>query len=194
MPTVSLALLDGGRRRVAVDLDRLTPRARALAEIVTANRLQTRCPVILESVRTIREMGATADDALFYGADAMDKPHRVIWDHWARYPSGSDVDPHGYLENEARKLPLGYFPVGASRDQRVPTADAARDDADFITRDQVLDLLCDLGRPITSATLYNYTRRPAAGWPGIARYVGRTPQWSRTAIEAYARAGSSVTG
>lgn len=186
MPTVTLELHDGGRRRVVIDLDRLSPRARALAEIVATRELHTRCPIILESDRTLREMGATDVDAAFYGAEAMDYPHRVMWDNWAHYPSQSEMDPHDYLEIEARKLPMGYYPVGRSVDQRVPSADSARDHTRLIPKAQVLDLLRKLGRPISSGTLYNYTSKAPADWPGVAEYIGRTPMWDRAAIEAYA--------
>lgn len=184
--TVTLELHDGGTRRVDVDLDRLSPRARAIAEIVATRALHTRCPLILESVRTLREMGATEADEAFYGPEAMAAPHRVTWDHWARYPSRSDLDPHDYLESEARKLPMGYYPVGRGRDQRVPSADAARAAADLIPKTQVLDLLRALGRPISATTMDNYRSKPPTDWPQPAEYVGRTPLWSRTAVEAYA--------
>lgn len=190
MNTVTLELRDGGAVREPIDLDRLTPRARALAEVIASTPLQTRPAVILESTRTIREMGGTDDDAIWYGADAMDAPHRVIWEHWARYPQTSPVDPHDYLEGEARKLPLGYYPVGRAKDQRVPSADAARDDTDLITRAQIAEVLRELGRPISLATLANYKSRPPAGWPQPVKYIGRTPLWSRSAIEQYARTGT----
>lgn len=179
-----LALSPGGRTLVDVDLDRLTPRARALAEILARNPLKTRSPILVESTRTMREMGATDADAIWYGD--LDQPHRTTWDHWAKIPG--PIDPHDYLENEARKLPLGYFPVGRSRAGRVPAADAARDDTDLITRSQIAEVMRELGRPIGLATLANYKSNPPKGWPQPVKYVGRTPLWSRAAIEEYARA------
>lgn len=183
---VQIAIHPDGQTLADVDLDRLTPRARALAEIVTRNPLHTPSPVIIQSTRTMREMGATADDAVFYGD--LDQPHRTTWEHWARIHG--PIDPHDYLENEARKLPLGYFPVGRYRDDWVPSADAARDDTDLITRPQIVEVLRELGRPISPATLANYKSNPPKGWPEPVKYVGRTPLWSRTAIERYARGGS----
>lgn len=186
MPKVTLELHDGTARRVEIDLDRLTPRARAIAEVVATRDLRTRCPLILESVKTIREMDPGADPT-YYGS-VMDEPHRTVWDHWARYQTTSTTDPHDYLEAEARKLPLGYYPVGCSKDHRVPTAEAAREDAALLDKTQVLELLRELGRPISSGVVDNYRSRPPAGWPQPARYVGRTPQWNRAEIEAWALA------
>jgi len=60
-------------------------------------------------------------------------------------------------------------------------------DIDLITKDQVIALLRELGRPVTAATVDNYRSRPPAGWPQPVRYVGRTPLWSQTAVREYAR-------
>jgi hypothetical protein len=181
------------RGLVQVELEDLTPTAAAIARIWSANRLHTPCPLQLQSTRTLREMGADPEEAvLWWGAAAMDQPHRFVLDVPATLPGGYGAPMATRLEAMAQRVPVGYMPVGGG-DPREPVAlDAAAlaADAEYITRDEVLELLRKLGRPITSATLYNYTRNPPADWPGIARYVGRTPQWSRDAIEAYARLSS----
>lgn len=61
-------------------------------------------------------------------------------------------------------------------------------DADLLTSAQVLELLRQLGRPITAGALRNYHRRPPTGWPQPVKRIGRTPLWSRAAVEAYATA------
>lgn len=61
-------------------------------------------------------------------------------------------------------------------------------DHGFIGSAQVLELMASLGRPISGGTLANYRQRPPADWPGIDHYVGRTPQWRRDKITAYALA------
>lgn len=184
---VELVLHSPSDRLVTVDLDRLSPRARALAEVCAATILHGRPAVMLESSRTIREMDPTAADLLWYGEDALDRPHRVVWEHWSHYPPDSTVDPHDYLEGQAQSLPIGYYPIGVDAFIRVPSADAARDDTEYITRHQVLELLRDLGRPLSAATLDNYRSKPPGGWPQPARYVGRTPLWRRSEVEAYAK-------
>lgn len=206
---------------IDVDPDQLTPRARALAEVWASAPLGYRGHIMLESARTLREMGATDDDATWHGGPAaLDLPHRIPWQHWPAWPvttrpanrPGDDNIPRhpdrqrtptgvvhrtddrvhtrgtvvDYLERCAASLPIGYYPAGLGRDDLVPSADAARDDTDLITKAQVEALLRKLGRPISAATLDNYRSRPPAGWPQPVDYVGRTPRWSRIEVEAYA--------
>lgn len=159
-------------------------RARALAETLAqgpANPAGTRGPVRLQSAQTKAELGL---DPQWYGPD-MDRPHTTAWNSWERYPAESTVDPHRYLEMQAAKLPVGYYPRGV---EASPAAHAA---ADLISRLQVIEVMRAAGRPITVGTLDNYRSRPPAGWPGPAEYVGRTPMFSRRAIEAYARGDST---
>lgn len=201
MTTVRLDLHDtppgeGYAPLVEIDLDRLTPMARALAEAVHARDLHARGTIWIESVATLRELFAEnarrglpeprSNGRFWRSEEELDRPHRIPWCSWSRYPVTSLVDPHAYLEEQARKLPIGYFPVGCDWRDRVLSADAARDDSDLIAKGAVLELLRQLGRPISAATLDNYRSRPPAGWPQPARYVGRTPLWSTAEIRAFA--------
>ena len=116
----------GARERtgpmVQVDLDRLTSRARALAEVVAASPAGALVLVVLESTRTVREVLSDAQWAIpeelnrWYTPEELDAPHRGTWSAWDGYPVGSGMDPYEYLERQARRLPIGYFPVG--RDTR----------------------------------------------------------------------------
>ena len=61
--------------------------------------------------------------------------------------------------------------------------------SDLIASQQVLAVLDRYGRPISPATLRNYTSRPASapsGWPAPVTRVGRTPLWSQAQVVAYA--------
>lgn len=187
MTTVYLRLRTDDDRIEPVELDRLTGRARALAEILAGTPLKAQTAILLESARTVREMDQDADP-LWWTAEQLDSPHRVVWEHWAHYPPDSGVDPHDYLEREARKLPLGYYPVGLDFTQRVPSADAARNETDLIPKPRVLELLHALGRPISPATMDNYRspRFAPKGWPQPVTYVGRTPLWSAAEVRQYA--------
>lgn len=178
---------------VEIDLDRLTARARALAELWADAPLGCRTHVILESARTMREMGGDPEEAALWGWN-LDRPWRMPWDSWSDYPPHSTLDPHDYLESQVQRMPMGYYPASRGRGSRAPSADAARGDADLLTRGQVLALLSGLGRPISAATMDNYRSRPPAGWPQPAQYVSRTPLWDRAAIERYAHATGSVGG
>lgn len=179
-PTITLRLHDDFDITSDIDPSRLTSRARALAEALTpgaGNPGGTRGPVRLQSDRTMADLGL---DPLWHGPD-LDRPHTTVWASWERYPADSPVDPYRYLEMQAAKLPVGYYPCG------VESSPAAHDSADLITRAQVIEVMRAAGRPITVGTLDNYRSRPPAGWPGPAEYIGRTPMWSRTAIVEYAR-------
>lgn len=171
---------------VDVDLDRLTPRARALAEAWANSDMGCRGLVLLESARTIREMDPGASPAWFT-QEQMDQPHSLAYDSWSAYPPASAVDPHDYLEQQIARMPIGYYVTGRDAVHRVPSADAARGDAEHLTKPQVMELLRDLGRPISPTTMDNYRSRPPADWPQPVTYVGRTPLWRRSAIEAYAQ-------
>lgn len=185
MPTVPIGTTRGAQD---VELDDLTPRAAAIARIWSANHLHTPCPLIVESVRTLREMGADPDEAhLWWGADAMDRPHRFVLDVPATLPGGHGQPLPARLEAMAQRLPIGYIPVGGGTQTAPPAnVDELREDADLLTRAQVSELLCEQGRPVSVQVIANYKANPPKGWPQPAKYVGRTPLWSRTAIEAYA--------
>lgn len=187
MPTVTIEL--PGYQKVEVDLTRLTPTARALAEIISSAAIPILRPIILESVRTRREMmpPERAEELIaWYSPEELDQVDRIHWDGWADYPKKSTMDVHDVLESEARKLPLGYYPVGLGKDHRVPSADAAKNDTDLIDKSHVLDVLREEGRPISAAAMDNYRSKPPKDWPQPVKYIGRTPLWSERAIRAYA--------
>lgn len=180
MPTtVQIRLHDkrAADRLTDIDLDRLSPIARALAEHIAGTQYRNRQPVPLTSVQTKAELGL---DPLWHGPD-MDAHHITTWNGWADNPARSTLDPHEYLEDAARQLPAGYIPTGA-------TSRAAAVALELVTKAQAMDLLRSLGRPISPATWDNYRSRPPAGWPQPTRHIGRTPMWRRADIETYAHA------
>jgi hypothetical protein len=180
MVTLNLSLRDDSSPE-PVDLDTLTPRARALAEAV-AQRLGGRCVIWLQSKKTVREAVPGADR--FYSADELDRPYTMGWSGWSNYPADSAMSQHDYLEQQARRIPPQYSIVGADAQQPVPSFAEAAADQDM-TRDQVLDYIAaKTGRPrITPGTWSSYTSRKQAPTP--SRYVGRTPLWSPATIDAW---------
>ncbi|MEO3856267.1 hypothetical protein [Acrocarpospora sp. B8E8] len=177
MATISLDLRGTGTYE-DVDLDALTPRARALAEAV-AQRLGSTCVIWVQSDRTVRE--TIPDAECYYGADELDQPYRMGWSGWSRYPAESAMSQHGYLEQQARRIPPQYSIIGAFPDQPVPSAAAAAADRGM-TRDQVLAWLAARGRKVGPSTWSSYTARGQAPKP---RYVGRTPLWDPEALEEW---------
>jgi hypothetical protein len=179
MTTLNLSLRDGSSPE-PVDLDTLTPRARALAEAV-AQRLGGRCVIWLQSKKAVRESVPNAER--FYSADELDKPYMVGWSGWSHYPADSAMSQHDYLEQQARRIPPQYSIVGAFAEQPVPSFEAAAEDQDM-TRDQVLAYITEkTGRQIAPSTWSSYTARKQAPTP--SRYVGRTPLWSPATIDAW---------
>jgi hypothetical protein len=185
---------------VDVDLDQLTPIARALAESIASTALSTRTTIWLQSRRTLRQLaeddeahglaGTLARFEFWYTPEHLELPHRIPWGAWSHYPQTSTLTPVEYLEREAQKLPIGYYPIGTSPlDRIVPSARAAADDQEWLTRDQVLALLTESRRgralpEIKMSTFSGYVSRDQA--PAAGKYVGRTPLWDRQVIEAWA--------
>ena len=179
MATLMLALRDESAPE-PVELDALSPRARALAEAVS-QRLGGRCVVWLQSARTVRE--AIPDAERWYAADELDKPYMMGWSGWSHYPADSMMSQRDYLEQQARRIPPQYSIVGAFAEQPVPSfAEGAEDRG--MTRDQVLDYIeAKTKRRIAPSTWSSYTARKQAPTP--SRYVGRTPLWDPSAIDAW---------
>lgn len=169
---------------VTINPQQLTPTARALAECVSASSLHFRTVIWLQSRRTLRELTSPETATIWYTNAELDRPHRIPWSGWAEYRSDSTVDPHEYLEREARKLPIGYYPVGVDPNQPVPSADVARTEPDLLTRSQVLERLATRGINMHPNTWFAYVKRGHA--PRPVRHVGRTPQWDAADIDAYA--------
>jgi hypothetical protein len=167
---VELELRDDSERLDRIDLDRLTPRARAIAEALAATILRTRCSLLLESHKLVRDLSWY--DPFWCGDGA--EHHRTGYEHWAYYPTDSTMDPHDYLESEARKVPCGYRIIGASlisasgKGVSVSAYDLSEDH--WLTRDLALELLRLLGRSVSISQWFEYASAPG-------RYVGQVPQW-----------------
>lgn len=82
---VKLRLRDDDNHIDEIDLDRLSPRGRAIAEQLSYHRTSDRPPV-------------------WYAHDNG----RHQWSGWSRYPADSSMDPHDYLEQQAAKAPAGW--------------------------------------------------------------------------------------
>jgi hypothetical protein len=87
MTTVHLRLRDDDFHHLDdVDLDRLSAPARALAEQIARSPLSNRRDVWLAHV----------------------EGDRAAWSGWSGYPADSAMDPHRYLEVQARKFAEGW--------------------------------------------------------------------------------------
>lgn len=163
-----------------VDLDQLSPRARALAEAVAAAPLQTAADIWMEHDKPIRDVDP--DWQLWHTEDEAALPERRPWRGWAHYPIDSTVSPVDYLEREARKIPPSWHVLGHLPGTPVPSLDEGAAD-EGMTRDMVLRYLRAAGRPIAVSTWSGYVARGQA--PKPARKVGRTPLWDQADIDAW---------
>jgi hypothetical protein len=182
MPTIiSLSLRDGAdNHHEDVDLDALTPRARALAEAISQSPLRTRTDIWMEHETPIRDR--IPDWQLWYTEEEAALPERRPWRGWSTYPIDSYMTPAEYLEQEARKIPPGWHVLGYSPHTPVPSIKAGAADTGM-TRDAVLEYLRQRGRPIAVSTWSAYVARGQA--PSPARRIQRTPLWEREDIDAW---------
>lgn len=159
---VALRLRDGGVQGGIdrVQLDRLTPKGRALAEAMwlgTALRVDTQIWV-------------------------QSPNGRLPWQAWASYPDDSNLDPHDYLDLQARAFPDLVILRPESRAATVHWSSGPDDD--LLTREQVTARLCDRHQiTIEPDTWSGYVSRQQA--PQASRHIGRTPLWSAGAVDLW---------
>lgn len=78
-----------------IDLNRLSPRARGLAEAIAQRPERNRGAI------TILDPAG----------------ERVVWSNWSAYPVDSQMDPHDYLEQQAARFPGDWTIPGTGQDQ-----------------------------------------------------------------------------
>jgi hypothetical protein len=172
-----------------VDLDRLTPRARALAEaLADAQRAPlplTRMTVVQETPRTIRETNPTweamvdlvdpdqlATRSINLPPLAADRPETAEW----------------WLEHQARDQGPDWYPVSAIRGERVPSWRAGAADR-HLTVDQVLDRLRGTSAAIG---IQGWDTLRGTGILAPDRHVMGRPQWHEETVDAFARRSREV--
>jgi hypothetical protein len=162
---------------VKVDLNRLTPTARALAEAIADTEGQDTVDIWMEADAPIRD--TTPNWEMWFTPEDAAKPERRPWRGWSTAPLGPAEDPHARLEYEARKIPPGWHVLGASPRRPLPNTGPVREgDSKF-----VLEYLRQHGRTITAATWRSYVGRGQA--PAPFRHVGRTPLWNLDDIDQW---------
>lgn len=164
-----------------IDLNRLSPRARALAEAVAATTLKTATDIWVEADKPLRD--SLPDWENWYTPEEAARPERRPWRGWARYPATSTLDPHRYLETEAAKIPAGWHVLGARPDEPVATQ------AYGMTVEQVRAYLGMRGRNVSASTWRSYVTRKQAPQPTTS--VGNTPLWDPADIIAWAARSSA---
>lgn len=177
-----------------VDLDTLTPKARALAEAIHASSGHAPIGVLCA---TGRAKGDSPNFRLKYGtgpeADAMARQPVTVVIKPTLLRADSVTPPEEWLERQAHGLDHDVYPIAGSLDPlirlpgRVPSADAARDDR-CLTLAAVRDYLGDVHGLLLSADGWSLLWK-AGHLPAPRHYAlgGRMPLWHVDDIDAYAR-------
>jgi hypothetical protein len=168
-----------------VDTDDLTPKARALVEALpTLMGARIFAGILLRSTRPLRDMpaGQVPGIETWYTPAELDATDLITWSSWSAYPANSEMPAVAYLESQAARLPVDYWPVPGKDD---PVPDYADLD-EMLTSPRVLEVLRRLGQPIAASTWDSYRSRSQG--PAPDEYVGRTPRWRMSTITAWASA------
>lgn len=185
----------GGRNLVVakpetVDLDKLTPRARALAEAVAQlpGSRKSAGEILCQHVSKTRgDITPNAD--VWLTPEQQAEPARQHWSAWDKYPADSEMPAAEYLERQARKIPPDWAIVsGRSIATPVPGAVPsvqARVEDTRLTVSGVVERLARLhNRHIGPGTWRSYVARDQAPKP-VAK-VGRESLWDPTDVDAWA--------
>lgn len=183
MTTIDISIVG---QPVTIDLNRLGPTARGLAEAIADTEGKDTVDIWMEADAPIRD--TTPGWELWFTPEEAAKPERRPWRGWSTVPLGPAEDPHARLEYEARKIPPGWHVYGASARRPLPSAGPIREgDSKF-----VLEYLRQHGRTITAGTWRSYVGRSQA--PAPARHVGRTPLWNLDDVDKWLTRTDSEEG
>lgn len=172
--------------RDTVDLDQLSPRARALAEAVAASLRGKAGFIVIECDRPYGESWAYRSEAerAAYADPVRDARHaREEWDSWDRFYADAPETGEWYLERQAAKIPAGWHVVGPDiptrAPEQVPTTDRE------LTAEQVVGTIVRFapGTQMTARSWRSLVSRARA--PRPVRHVGRTPLWDPDEVLAW---------
>lgn len=178
-----------------VDLDILTPKARALAEAIHASTGHQPLGVLCDTGRT---KGDNPNHTYLHGtgpkADEIgSQPDLRFVTNLEPLPRDAVTSPEEWLEYNARQLPYDAWPIAGARsrmeplEERVPSAEAARNDR-CLTRDQALRYLADHSDQTVIIGNDAWIALQKAGNAPTPRHYalgGRMPLWHVDDLDAY---------
>ncbi|ANB03970.1 hypothetical protein SAM40697_6919 [Streptomyces ambofaciens] len=192
--TLNIRRTAGGTPAFAetVDLDTLTPKARALAEAIHASAGHQPIGILCATGKT---KGDAPNFAWRHGtgpeADAIATQPVTTVIRPTPLRADSVTPPEEWLEREAHGLTHDVYPIAGSRDSlttldtRVPSADAAREDR-CLSLDTVRSYLADTHGLVMSPTgwslLWKIGHLPEPRHHAVG---GRLPLWHVDDIDAY---------
>ncbi|MEV8606180.1 hypothetical protein AB0465_40670 [Streptomyces griseoviridis] len=196
MPTLVTVHLRKGSPLSEVDLDTLTPKARALAEAVAMSFGRQPLGVLCGTGRT---KGDNPNHRYVYGtgpaadAKAAEPDVQFVTDLTPMLAADSVTSPEEWLECNARRLPVDWWPIAGAKSriepltEHVPSAEAALTDR-CLTRDQALRYLADQDeRSIILSNDAWIMLQKAGNAPDPRHYLlgGRMPLWALEDLDAY---------
>jgi hypothetical protein len=192
MTLVKLAIRKGSAP-AEVDLDMLTPKARALAEAIHMSAGHQPLGVLCDTGRT---KGDSPNHAYVHGtgaeADAIGaQPDVRFMRNLEPLPRDAVTSPEEWLEYNARQMPFDSWPIAGARSrleplaERVPSAEAAREDR-CLSRDQALRRLADRGVVVSNDAWIMLQKAGGAPEPRHFALGGRMPLWHVDDVDAYA--------
>ncbi|MFF9309870.1 hypothetical protein ACF1BS_03075 [Streptomyces sp. NPDC014748] len=175
-----------------VDLDTLTPKARALAEAIHMSSGHRPLGVLCDTGKT---KGDNPNHEYLYGtgpeADRIGaQPDLRFMTSLEPLPGGAMMTPEEWLEYNARQIPHTAWPIAGARSrvesltERVPSADAAREDR-CLTSDQALRYLSDAGINFSNNAWILLQEAGNAPTPRQYALNGRMPLWHVDDLDAY---------
>jgi hypothetical protein len=181
---------------VDVDLDTLTPKARALAEAIHMSAGHQPLGVLCDTGHT---KGENPNHTYLHGTGAQAdeigaQPDLRFMRNLEPQPRNAVTSAEEWLEYNARQMPYDSWPIAGARsrieplEERVASADAARDDR-CLTRDQALSYLADRSnRSIVISKDAWIMLQKAGNAPAPRHYAldGRMPLWHVDDLAAYA--------
>ena len=193
MPTIVSLHLKQGAGLTDVDLDTLTPKARALAEAIHMSTGHQPLGVLCDTGST---QGDSPNFRYRWGngpeADARaQEPDLRFLRNLAMIPRSAETSPEEWLEYNARQIPVDAWPVAGAKSrlealtERVPSADAAREDR-CLTRDQTLQHLGELGVVVSKDAWIMLQKAGNAPQPRHSALGGRMLLWAVEDLDAYA--------
>lgn len=191
--TIMKLAIRKGSPAADVDLDELTPKARALAEAIHMSPDHQPLGVLCDTGRT---KGDNPNHSYVHGsgpeADEIGaQPDLRFMRNLEPLPRDAETSVEQWLEYNARQMPVDSWPIAGARsrveplDERVPSAEAAREDR-CLTRDQTVRRLADRGIVLTNDAWIMLQKAGNAPAPRHFALGGRMPLWLVDDIDAYA--------